>query len=164
MCFPAGVKMNTPPGPARGEWTPRIPGEPTWNPLSQGRAISDRRSLLEWLQAEIERGRHLHEWRAQLDEAVPHGRGVDEVLELGGVPIPDRFRDDLQALDLIGASMPPKLPVSIAVSDDGVGKDPSGKQHVGLGTSIVQALSQQLKASVQTSANSPGMMVTIIRP
>jgi chemotaxis protein methyltransferase CheR len=51
----------------------------------------------------------------------------------------------------------------LSVSDDGVGREVRpGKEHVGLGTSIVQALAQQLNARVEISDNSPGTKVTIV--
>jgi chemotaxis protein methyltransferase CheR len=53
---------------------------------------------------------------------------------------------------------------SLSVTDDGVGMtvDPSKAKHVGLGTSIVQALARQLKARIEMSDSSPGLMVSII--
>jgi PAS domain S-box-containing protein len=52
----------------------------------------------------------------------------------------------------------------LSVSDNGVGlqRDASGRGHTGLGTIIVEALAQQLKARVEITSGSPGMIVSII--
>jgi two-component sensor histidine kinase len=52
----------------------------------------------------------------------------------------------------------------LSVSDNGVGLQQVGHGHgrTGLGTSIVEALAHQLKACVETTSGSPGMMVSII--
>ena len=52
---------------------------------------------------------------------------------------------------------------TLAVKDDGVGM-PSDKASAtpGLGTSIVEALSRQLKARVQVAEGHPGTTVSII--
>lgn len=52
----------------------------------------------------------------------------------------------------------------LSVSDNGVGLRNEGRGHVrtGLGTSIVEALARQLKAHVEVSSRSPGMIVSII--
>jgi two-component sensor histidine kinase len=52
----------------------------------------------------------------------------------------------------------------LSVSDDGVGRkvQPGANKHVGLGTSIVEALARQLKARVEISENSPGTRVTLV--
>jgi two-component sensor histidine kinase len=52
----------------------------------------------------------------------------------------------------------------LSVSDNGVGlqRDTSGRGHTGLGTIIVEALAQQLKAGVEITGGSPGMIVSII--
>jgi chemotaxis protein methyltransferase CheR len=53
---------------------------------------------------------------------------------------------------------------TLSVSDDGVGlqQDGHGDRHTGLGTSIVEALAQQLKARVEITTRSPGMIVSIV--
>jgi two-component sensor histidine kinase len=52
----------------------------------------------------------------------------------------------------------------LSVSDNGVGRsDVSDKvQHIGLGTSIVEALARQLKARISISDNAPGMLVSLV--
>ena len=51
---------------------------------------------------------------------------------------------------------------SLAVRDDGVGmSSPDTVKKVGLGTSIVEALAQQLEASVVTSDAEPGTRVEL---
>jgi two-component sensor histidine kinase len=52
----------------------------------------------------------------------------------------------------------------LSVSDDGVGRgaNSSGKAHVGLGTSIVEALASQLQASVDISTARPGAATSIV--
>jgi two-component system, sensor histidine kinase PdtaS len=51
---------------------------------------------------------------------------------------------------------------TLSVTDDGVGmpSDPA-LMHIGLGTSIIQALAQQLQATIETSAAHPGVRVAI---
>ena len=53
----------------------------------------------------------------------------------------------------------------LSVSDNGIGREqnPAAPIHVGLGTSIVEALARQLKARVEVSENAPGTRVSIIR-
>ena len=52
---------------------------------------------------------------------------------------------------------------NLSVTDDGVGMPPANAvKKVGLGTSIVEALSQQLEASVVTSDAAPGTRVELI--
>jgi two-component sensor histidine kinase len=52
----------------------------------------------------------------------------------------------------------------LSVSDNGVGlqRDLSHREHSGLGTTIVEALAHQLKASVEITGRSPGMSVSIV--
>lgn len=52
----------------------------------------------------------------------------------------------------------------LSVSDNGIGRPPeTGEQkRIGLGTSIVAALAQQLRARVEISANTPGAATAII--
>jgi chemotaxis protein methyltransferase CheR len=52
----------------------------------------------------------------------------------------------------------------LSVSDNGVGLQQDGgrRRHTGLGTTIVEALAHQLKASVEISNRSPGMTVSIV--
>jgi PAS domain S-box-containing protein len=52
----------------------------------------------------------------------------------------------------------------LSVSDNGVGllQDGGRRGHTGLGTTIVEALAHQLKASVEISRQSPGMIVSIV--
>jgi chemotaxis protein methyltransferase CheR len=52
----------------------------------------------------------------------------------------------------------------LSVSDNGAGlrQDRSGRAHTGLGNSIVEALAHQLKASVETTAGSPGVTVSVV--
>jgi two-component sensor histidine kinase len=52
----------------------------------------------------------------------------------------------------------------LSVSDNGVGlqHDQSHREHSGLGTTIVEALAHQLKASVEITVRSPGMSVSIV--
>jgi two-component sensor histidine kinase len=52
----------------------------------------------------------------------------------------------------------------LSVSDDGVGRRHDGIEptHVGLGTSIVEALARQLNARVEISDGHPGMATSII--
>ena len=52
----------------------------------------------------------------------------------------------------------------LSVSDNGVGlrQDGGGRAHTGLGNSIVEALAHQLKASVEITSRSPGMIVSIV--
>ena len=54
---------------------------------------------------------------------------------------------------------------TLSVADNGVGmpKDPASSKS-GLGTSIVSALAEQLKAGVQVSENAPGHKVSIVHP
>lgn len=52
----------------------------------------------------------------------------------------------------------------LSVSDNGVGRNDGGKpKHVGLGTSIVDALARQLNARVEVSARLPGTATSIVR-
>ncbi len=53
----------------------------------------------------------------------------------------------------------------LSVSDNGVGlqQDGSRRGHTGLGTTIVEALAHQLKARVEITDRSPGMVVSIVR-
>jgi two-component sensor histidine kinase len=53
----------------------------------------------------------------------------------------------------------------LTVCDDGIGREqsPAAPIHVGLGTSIVEALARQLKARIEVSGNAPGTRVSIIR-
>ena len=53
----------------------------------------------------------------------------------------------------------------LSVSDDGIGRQHDSTQpiHIGLGTSIVEALSRQLKARVEITASNPGTVTSIIR-
>jgi two-component sensor histidine kinase len=52
----------------------------------------------------------------------------------------------------------------LCVTDDGVGMPSgTGEVHVGLGTSIVQALAKQLQATIETTATYPGTKITIRR-
>jgi chemotaxis protein methyltransferase CheR len=52
----------------------------------------------------------------------------------------------------------------LSVSDDGVGRQLDGAEpdHIGLGTTIVEALARQLKATVDVAAGSPGTTTTIV--
>ena len=52
----------------------------------------------------------------------------------------------------------------LSVSDNGAGlrHDGNGRAHTGLGTSIVEALAHQLKASVETTPRSPGVIVLVV--
>jgi two-component sensor histidine kinase len=52
----------------------------------------------------------------------------------------------------------------LSVSDNGVGLQQNGgrRGHTGLGTTIVEALAHQLKAHVEISSRSPGMIVSIV--
>jgi two-component sensor histidine kinase len=52
----------------------------------------------------------------------------------------------------------------LSVSDNGVGLRQHGgrRGHAGLGTTIVEALAQQLKAKVEITSQSPGMSVSIV--
>lgn len=52
----------------------------------------------------------------------------------------------------------------LSVSDNGVGLRQHGgrRGHTGLGTTIVEALAQQLKAQVEITSQSPGMSVSIV--
>jgi chemotaxis protein methyltransferase CheR len=52
----------------------------------------------------------------------------------------------------------------LSVSDNGVGlqQDGSGRGRTGLGTTIVEALAHQLKARVEITSRSPGMIVSIV--
>ena len=52
----------------------------------------------------------------------------------------------------------------LSVSDDGIGlrQDGSRRGHTGLGTTIVEALAHQLKASVEITDRSPGLTVSIV--
>jgi two-component sensor histidine kinase len=52
----------------------------------------------------------------------------------------------------------------LSVSDDGVGRgeNSDGKAHVGLGTSIVEALASQLQATVEISTARPGAATSIV--
>jgi len=54
---------------------------------------------------------------------------------------------------------------TLSVADNGVGmsRDPASSKS-GLGTSIVSALAQQLKAGVQVSEDEPGHKVSIVHP
>jgi two-component sensor histidine kinase len=51
----------------------------------------------------------------------------------------------------------------LSVSDNGVGlqRDRDGHGRTGLGTSIVEALAHQLRASVEITSRQPGMIVSI---
>jgi chemotaxis protein methyltransferase CheR len=71
-------------------------------------------------------------------------------------------REGRIAVDFVGNDSAWRL----SVSDDGVGKsvEPGKPRHVGLGTNIVQALARQLKARIEMSDRSPGLMVSIIHP
>jgi two-component sensor histidine kinase len=52
----------------------------------------------------------------------------------------------------------------LSVSDNGIGRNDGGKpKHVGLGTSIVEALARQLNARVEVSARHPGTATSIVR-
>ena len=51
---------------------------------------------------------------------------------------------------------------TLSVSDDGVGIPPGVRVTPGLGTSIVEALTSQLKAHVQVAAAHPGTIVSVI--
>ena len=52
----------------------------------------------------------------------------------------------------------------LSVSDNGVGRptEKNGSSHVGLGTSIVEALARQLKARIEIGDEPPGTQVSII--
>jgi PAS domain S-box-containing protein len=52
----------------------------------------------------------------------------------------------------------------LSVSDNGVGLEQDGgrRGHAGLGTTIVEALAHQLKARVEITGQSPGMIVSIV--
>jgi len=50
----------------------------------------------------------------------------------------------------------------LSVSDNGVGRHDQDRRHVGLGTSIVEALAQQLKAKVEILDCSPGTSTAIV--
>jgi two-component system, sensor histidine kinase PdtaS len=52
----------------------------------------------------------------------------------------------------------------LSVSDDGVGRRHDGTEstHVGLGTSIVEALARQLKSRVEIFDGHPGTATSII--
>lgn len=52
----------------------------------------------------------------------------------------------------------------LSVSDNGIGlpQDGGRRKHTGLGTTIVEALAQQLKARVDITSQSPGMTVSIV--
>lgn len=52
----------------------------------------------------------------------------------------------------------------LSVADNGVGLQQNGdrRSHTGLGTTIVEAFAHQLKASVEISKQSPGMIVSIV--
>ncbi len=52
----------------------------------------------------------------------------------------------------------------LSVSDNGIGRhdDPAKPNRVGLGTSIVEALAQKLKAKVEISACRPGTTTSIV--
>ena len=52
----------------------------------------------------------------------------------------------------------------LSVSDDGIGRqqNPAAQNHVGLGTSIVEALARQLKARVEISECHPGTATAIV--
>ncbi len=52
----------------------------------------------------------------------------------------------------------------LTVSDNGVGRQQNGgrRGHTGLGTIIVEALAHQLKACVEITSRSPGMIVSIV--
>ena len=52
----------------------------------------------------------------------------------------------------------------LSVSDNGVGLQQDGgrRGHTGLGTTIVEALAHQLKARVEITNRSPGMIVSIV--
>ena len=53
----------------------------------------------------------------------------------------------------------------LSVSDDGIGRHEGAEpKHVGLGTSIVMALAQQLNASVEVFALHPGSATSIVHP
>ena len=53
----------------------------------------------------------------------------------------------------------------LSVSDNGSGTQASGEPaHVGLGTSIVEALAHQLNATVQKTSGTEGTVVSIIAP
>ena len=52
----------------------------------------------------------------------------------------------------------------LTVSDNGVGKDNTGKAGgTGLGTNIVKALAQQLDATIDTTTSDAGMSISITR-
>ena len=52
---------------------------------------------------------------------------------------------------------------ALSVSDDGVGMPPaSADSHIGLGTTIIQALAKKLDASVEISDAKPGTKVSIV--
>jgi two-component system, sensor histidine kinase PdtaS len=52
----------------------------------------------------------------------------------------------------------------LSVADNGVGLQQDGgrRGHTGLGTTIVEALAHQLKAEVEITSRSPGMIVSIV--
>jgi chemotaxis protein methyltransferase CheR len=52
----------------------------------------------------------------------------------------------------------------LSVSDNGIGVQTDGgaRGHTGLGTTIVEALARQLKASVEITRLAPGMVVSIV--
>ena len=52
----------------------------------------------------------------------------------------------------------------LSVSDNGIGVQTDGgaRGRTGLGTTIVEALARQLKASVEITRLSPGMVVSIV--
>ena len=52
----------------------------------------------------------------------------------------------------------------LSVSDDGIGRQGDGTEpkHVGLGTSLIEALARNLKASVEVTACSPGTATAVV--
>jgi chemotaxis protein methyltransferase CheR len=97
--------------------------------------------------------------RVKSNEAVSFGLIVTElVINALKHGFPDG-RSGYVAVDFAGRGRDWRL----SVSDNGVGRgDKSGVGHVGLGTSIVEALAQQLKAKVEISACSPGATTSIV--
>ena len=50
----------------------------------------------------------------------------------------------------------------LSVSDNGVGLRKNDLGHLGLGTSIVEALAHQLDARVEVTSGSPGLVMSIV--
>lgn len=53
---------------------------------------------------------------------------------------------------------------TLSVGDDGVGRPAGGTARAGLGTSLVQAVSKQLGATIEITDAHPGTKVSIIHP